>query len=61
MATANEKQKENKPTEYFFGCCPICRTTLVQANEKHPMPDTSDDFVGDDKEGMFGFKKQMLL
>ena len=30
-------------------------------NEKHPMPDTPDDFVGDGNEGMFEFKKQMRL
>ena len=30
-------------------------------NEKHPMPDTPDDFVGDGNEGMFAFKKQMRL
>ena len=30
-------------------------------NEKHPMLDTPDDFVGDGNEGMFAFKKQMRL
>ena len=30
-------------------------------NEKHPMPDTPDDFVGDGNEGMFEFEKQMNL
>ena len=30
-------------------------------NEKHPMPDTPDDFVGDGNEGMFAFMKQMRL
>ena len=30
-------------------------------NEKHPMPDTPDDFVGDGNEGMFAFKKQIRL
>lgn len=30
-------------------------------NEKHPMPDTPDDFVGDGNEGMFEFEKQMCL
>ena len=28
-------------------------------NDKHPMPDAPDDFVGDGNEGMFGFEKQM--
>ena len=26
-------------------------------NEKHPMLDTPDDFIGDGNEGMFGFQK----
>lgn len=30
-------------------------------NEKHPMPDTPDDFIGDGNEGMFEFKKRMNL
>lgn len=30
-------------------------------NEKHPMPDTPDDFVGDGNKGMFELKKQMHL
>lgn len=30
-------------------------------NEKHPMLDTPDDFVGDGNEGMFAFMKQMRL
>ena len=30
-------------------------------NEKHPMPDIPDDFIGDGNEGMFKFKKQMYL
>lgn len=29
-------------------------------NEKHPMPNTPDDFVGDGNEGMFEFKKQII-
>lgn len=28
-------------------------------NEKHPMPDIPDDFIGDGNEGMFGFQKRM--
>lgn len=28
-------------------------------NEKHPMPDTPDDFIGDGNEGMFSFQKVM--
>lgn len=30
-------------------------------NEKHPMPDIPDDFIGDGNEEMFKFKKQMYL
>lgn len=30
-------------------------------NEKHPMPDTPDDFIGDGNEGMFKFKKIMKM
>ena len=28
-------------------------------NEKHPMLDTPDDFIGDGNEGMFVFQKEM--
>ena len=28
-------------------------------NEKHPMPDTPGDFIGDGNEGMFAFQKVM--
>ena len=30
-------------------------------NEKHPMPDIPDDFIGDGNEEMFKFKKRMYL
>lgn len=30
-------------------------------NEKHPMPDIPNDFVGDGNKGMFELKKQMCL
>lgn len=38
----------------------VCGFHIVEFfNEKHPMPDTSEDFIGDGNEGMFSFIKQM--
>lgn len=38
----------------------VCGFHIVEFfNEKHPMPDTSEDFIGDGNEGMFEFRKQM--
>lgn len=38
----------------------VCGFYIVEFfNEKHPMPDTPDDFIGDGNEGMFAFRKQM--
>lgn len=38
----------------------ICGFHIVEFfNEKHPMPDTSEDFIGDGRQGMFVFRKQM--
>ncbi|WP_432650333.1 GNAT family N-acetyltransferase [Huintestinicola sp.] len=38
----------------------VCKFHIVEFfNEKHPMPDTPEDFIGDGNEGMFGFIKQM--
>lgn len=38
----------------------VCGFHIVEFfNEKHPMPDIPEDFVGDGNEGMFGFRKQM--
>lgn len=40
----------------------VCGFNITEFfNEKHPSPDTSEDFVGDGGEGMFEFKKQMHL
>ena len=39
----------------------VCGFHIVEFfNEKHPMPDTPEDFVGDGNEGMFQFRKQIL-
>ena len=43
---------------FIFECL---RFSYYRIFEKHPMPDTPDDFVGDGNEGMFAFKKQMRL
>lgn len=38
----------------------VCGFHIVEFfNEKHPMPDTPDDFIGDGNQGMFGFIKKM--
>lgn len=38
----------------------VCGFHIVEFfNEKHPMPDTSEDFIGDGNEGTFSFIKQM--
>lgn len=38
----------------------VCGFHIVEFfNEKHPMPDTPDNFIGDGNEGMFAFRKQM--
>lgn len=38
----------------------VCGFHIVEFfNEKHPMPDTPNDFIGDGNEGMFAFRKQM--
>ncbi|MGN0546974.1 MAG: GNAT family N-acetyltransferase [Acutalibacteraceae bacterium] len=38
----------------------VCGFHIVEFfNEKHPMPDTPEDFIGDGNEGMFEFVKEM--
>ena len=52
-------------TPYFARCnihfyVNVCGFHITEFfNEKHPMPDSTDDFVGDGNEGMFEFEKQM--
>lgn len=37
----------------------VCGFHIVEFfNEKHPMPNKSEDFIGDGNEGMFEFRKQ---
>ncbi|MGN0642145.1 MAG: GNAT family N-acetyltransferase [Huintestinicola sp.] len=37
----------------------VCKFHIVEFfNEKHPMPDTPEDFIGDGNEGMFRFIKK---
>lgn len=38
----------------------VCKFHIVEFfNEKHPMPNAPEDFIGDGNEGMFEFFKQM--
>ena len=38
----------------------VCGFPIVEFfNERHPMPDPPDDFIGDGNQGMFQFIKQM--
>lgn len=38
----------------------VCGFHIVEFfNEKHPMPDAEEDFIGDGNEGMFEFQKKM--
>ena len=38
----------------------VCRFHNVEYfHERHPMPDTPEDFIGDGRMGMFGFRKDM--
>ena len=49
-------------TPYFEKLCDvnICGFHITEFfNEKHPMLDTPDDFIGDGNEGMFVFQKEM--
>ena len=40
----------------------ICGFHIVEYfNEKHPLPDTSEDFIGDGHEGMFELRKQKFI
>lgn len=68
----NEIEKRYPETKTWETCTPyfdkrnihfyvnVCGFHIVEFfNEKHPMPDTPDDFIGDGNEGMFGFRKHM--
>lgn len=48
---------EKRNIHFYVNVCGFHITEFF--NEKHPMPDTPDDFIGDGNEGMFAFKKVM--
>lgn len=48
---------EKRNIHFYVNVCGFYITEFF--NEKHPMPDTPDDFVGDGNEGMFAFQKIM--
>ena len=48
---------EKRNIHFYVNICGFHITEFF--NEKHPMPDTPDDFIGDGNEGMFAFKKAM--
>lgn len=48
---------EKRNIHFYVNVCGFHITEFF--NEKHPMPDTPEDFIGDGNEGMFEFKKQM--
>ncbi len=48
---------EKRNVHFYVNVCGFHITEFF--NEKHPMPDTPDDFIGDGKEGMFRFEKRM--
>ena len=48
---------EKRNIHFYVNVCGFHITEFF--NEKHPMPDTPDDFIGDGNEGMFAFQKVM--
>ena len=48
---------EKRNIHFYVNICGFHITEFY--NEKHPMPDTPDDFIGDGNKGMFVFKKVM--
>ena len=48
---------EKRNIHFYINVCGFHITEFF--NEKHPMPDTPDDFLGDGNEGMFAFRKVM--
>ena len=48
---------EKRNIHFYVNVCGFHITEFF--NEKHPMPDTPDDFIGDGNERMFAFKKVM--
>jgi len=67
-----EIEKKHSNTKIWETCTPyfekrnihfyvnVCGFYIVEFfNEKHPMPDSPEDFIGDGNEGMFAFRKEM--
>ena len=48
---------EKRNIHFYVNICGFHITEFF--NEKHPMLDTPDDFIGDGNEGMFVFQKEM--
>lgn len=48
---------ERRNIHFYVNVCGFHITEFF--NEKHPMPDMSDDFIGDGNEGLFQFEKKM--
>lgn len=46
---------EKRNIHFYVNVCGFHITEFF--NEKHPMPNTTEDFIGDGNEGMFEFKK----
>ena len=52
-----KKKKKKRNIHFYVNICGFHITEFF--NEKHPMLDTPDDFIGDGNEGMFVFQKEM--
>lgn len=48
---------EKRNIHFYVNVCGFHITEFF--NEKHPMPDSPEEFIGDGNEGMFEFRKQM--
>ena len=48
---------EKRNIHFYVNICGFHITEFF--HEKHPMPDTPEDFIGDGNEGMFAFRKVM--
>ena len=48
---------EKRNIHFYVNICGFHITEFF--NERHPMPDIPDDFIGDGNEGMFAFQKVM--
>lgn len=52
-----EHNFERRNIHFYVNVCGFHITKFF--NENHPMPDMSDDFIGDGNEGLFQFEKKM--